>query len=131
MSVWKSRSASLPRKERRKPFLPCGEPWQAPLLQPARECAAVTSLRNAPGSAGSVGPDPHLVRRLAAQHPDKIVTFLDKTVCYCATMNRIDLPHLVHSLELLAGGEVRNQITVDSAVAANARLALQAMLALA
>jgi quinolinate synthase len=45
-------------------------------------------------------------------------------------MNRIDLPHLVHSLENLVGGAVVNQITVDPTVAANARLALDRMLAL-
>ena len=30
--------------------------------------------------------------------------FLDRTVCYCSTMNRIDLPHLVWALEKLAEG---------------------------
>ena len=33
------------------------------------------------------------------------VTFLDRTVCYCSTMNRIDLPHLVWALENLADGQ--------------------------
>ena len=56
--------------------------------------------------------------------------FLEKTVCYCSTMNRIDLPHLVHSLESLANGQVVNRISVDPAVAADARLALDRMLAL-
>ena len=32
------------------------------------------------------------------------IVFLDKTVCYCSTMNRIDLPHLVWALESLARG---------------------------
>jgi quinolinate synthase len=45
-------------------------------------------------------------------------------------MNRIDLPHLVHSLESLARGEVHNQITVDPRVAEYARVALDRMLAL-
>jgi quinolinate synthase len=45
-------------------------------------------------------------------------------------MNRIDLPHLVHSLESLARGEVVNRIVVDERTAANARLALDRMLAL-
>ncbi len=45
-------------------------------------------------------------------------------------MNRIDLPHLVHTLESLVRGEVVNRITVDPTVAANARLALDRMLAL-
>jgi quinolinate synthase len=56
--------------------------------------------------------------------------FLDKTVCYCSTMNRIDLPHLVRSLESLAAGEVVNRITVEATTAALARKALEQMLAL-
>jgi quinolinate synthase len=83
-----------------------------------------------PGSSWAVGTELNLVRRLADQHPDKQIVFLEKTVCYCATMNRIDLPHLVHSLESLVRGEVVNQITVDESVATNARLALDRMLAL-
>jgi quinolinate synthase len=70
------------------------------------------------------------VQRLAATHPDKTVVFLDKTVCYCSTMNRIDLPHLVWALESLAGGQLVNQITVDDQSAAQARAALERMLAL-
>ena len=54
-----------------------------------------------------------LVQRLAETYQDKTVVFLDKTVCYCSTMNRIDLPHLVWSLEELVAGRVVNQITVD------------------
>ncbi len=83
-----------------------------------------------PGSSWAVGTELNLVRRLANQHPDKQIVFVEKTVCYCATMNRIDLPHLVHSLESLVRGEVVNQITVDESVATNARLALDRMLAL-
>jgi quinolinate synthase len=45
-------------------------------------------------------------------------------------MNRIDLPHLVWSLESLAAGEVVNQITVDEETAHYARAALDRMLAL-
>jgi len=84
----------------------------------------------APGSAWAVGTELNLVRRLAAQHPDKNVMFLDKTVCFCSTMNRIDLPHLVWSLESLVRGEVVNQITVDEETASYARAALDRMLAL-
>jgi quinolinate synthase len=83
-----------------------------------------------PGSSWAIGTELNLVRRLAAEHPDKKIIFLEKTVCYCATMNRIDLPHLVHSLESLVRGEVINQIAVEPIVAANARLALDRMLAL-
>ncbi|MEQ4302149.1 quinolinate synthase NadA [Plantactinospora sp. B6F1] len=83
-----------------------------------------------PGSAWAVGTELNLVRRLANAHPDKQVIFLDRTVCYCSTMNRIDLPHLVWSLEELVAGRVPNQITVDPATAHHARVALDQMLAL-
>ena len=83
-----------------------------------------------PGTSWAIGTELNLVRRLADQHPDKRILFLEKTVCYCSTMNRIDLPHLVHALESLVAGEVLNQIEVDATVAANARLALDRMLAL-
>ena len=91
----------------------------------------IKTLDAAPaGSSWAVGTELNLVRRLADRHPDKRIAFLEKTVCYCSTMNRIDLPHLVHSLESLARGEVVNRITVDAPVAANARTALDRMLAL-
>ncbi|HTV98858.1 MAG TPA: quinolinate synthase NadA [Streptosporangiaceae bacterium] len=83
-----------------------------------------------PGTAWAVGTELNLVQRLAAAHPDKTVVFLDKTVCYCSTMNRIDLPHLVWALESLASGQLVNQITVDETSAAQARAALEQMLAL-
>ncbi|HCU50615.1 MAG TPA: quinolinate synthase [Micromonosporaceae bacterium] len=83
-----------------------------------------------PGSAWAVGTELNLVRRLADAHPDKQVMFLDKTVCYCSTMNRIDLPHLVWALEELVAGRVPNQITVDADTAHHARVALDQMLAL-
>jgi quinolinate synthase len=91
----------------------------------------IKTLDEAPsGSSWAVGTELNLVRRLANAHPDKQIAFLEKTVCYCSTMNRIDLPHLVHSLESLAAGQVVNRIVVDPSVAANARLALDRMLAL-
>jgi quinolinate synthase len=91
----------------------------------------IRTLDAAPtGSSWAVGTELNLVRRLADRHPDKQIVFLEKTVCYCSTMNRIDLPHLVHSLETLARGEVRNRITVEPRVAEHARLALDRMLAL-
>jgi quinolinate synthase len=83
-----------------------------------------------PGTAWAVGTELNLVQRLAHANPDKTVIFLDKTVCYCSTMNRIDLPHLVWALESLAAGQVVNQITVDEKSAAQARAALEQMLAL-
>jgi len=91
----------------------------------------IKTLQAAPaGSAWAVGTELNLVRRLANAHPDKQVMFLDRTVCYCATMNRIDLPHLVWALEELAAGRVVNRITVDPQTAHHARVALERMLAL-
>ena len=91
----------------------------------------IRTLDTAPaGSSWAVGTELNLVRRLADRHPDKQIVFLEKTVCYCSTMNRIDLPHLVWSLESLVRGQVVNRITVEETVAANARVALDRMLAL-
>jgi quinolinate synthase len=83
-----------------------------------------------PGSAWAIGTELNLVRRLAEQHPDKQVHFLERTVCFCSTMNRIDLPHLVWSLESLAAGRVVNRFFVVPDVAHWARVALDQMLAL-
>jgi quinolinate synthase len=82
------------------------------------------------GSAWAIGTELNLVKRLALAHPDKRIVFLDKAVCFCSTMNRIDLPHLVWSLESLVAGEVVNQITVEPETARYARAALDQMLAL-
>jgi quinolinate synthase len=83
-----------------------------------------------PGSAWAIGTELNLVSRLAKQHPDKTIVFLDKTVCFCSTMNRIDLPHLVWVLESLVDGHVVNTIEVDAETAHLAKLALDQMLAL-
>jgi quinolinate synthase len=83
-----------------------------------------------PGTAWAVGTELNLVRRLALAHPEQRVMFLDRAVCYCSTMNRIDLPHLVWALEELVAGRVPNQITVDPDTARHARTALDQMLAL-
>jgi len=82
------------------------------------------------GTSWAVGTELNLVRRLARQFPDKNISFLDKTICYCSTMNRIDLPHLVASLENLVSGNFVNQIKVDQDTKAYARIALNQMLAL-
>ena len=82
------------------------------------------------GSKWAVGTELNLVKRLAANNTDKTVVFLDKTVCYCSTMNRIDLPHLVWAMESVAEGRLVNQIKVDEKTAHFARVALERMLAL-
>ena len=91
--------------------------------------AAVSAA--AAGSTIAVGTEIHLVDRLAREHPDRTVLSLDPLVCPCSTMFRIDLPHLAWVLDGLVAGEVRNRITVDEATAADARVALERMLAIA
>ena len=91
----------------------------------------IKTVENSPaGSKWAIGTELNLVQRLAKAHSDKEIYFLDKTVCYCSTMNRIDLPHLVWALESAVSGRVVNQIIVDPVVASNAKVALERMLAL-
>ncbi len=91
----------------------------------------IRTLDAAPaGSAWAIGTELNLVQRLAKAHPDKTVVFLEKTVCFCSTMNRIDLPHLVWTLESLVEGRVVNQISVEPETARYAKAALDQMLAL-
>ncbi|WP_274916086.1 quinolinate synthase NadA [Streptomyces sp. WZ-12] len=93
----------------------------------------IKALEAAPaGSKWAIGTELNLVRRLANRFAaeDKEIVFLDKTVCFCSTMNRIDLPHLVWTLESLADGKVVNRIQVDAETEHFAKLALERMLAL-
>jgi quinolinate synthase len=80
------------------------------------------------GSVLGIGTEIHLVRRLAAEHPDRTVVSLDPLVCPCSTMFRIDAPHLAWVLENLVEGTVVNQIKVDPSTAEEARMALERML---
>ena len=82
------------------------------------------------GSTLAVATELNLVKRLDDEHPDKEIVFLDDTVCFCATMNRIDLPHLTWVLESLVEGEIVNEVTVGDDVRHYSRLALERMLAL-
>jgi quinolinate synthase len=91
----------------------------------------ISTIAAAPdGSSWAVGTELNLVRRLGKMFPKQSIAFLEKNVCYCSTMNRIDLPHLVWALESLVAGRIVNQITVDPDVAKWARVALDQMLAL-
>jgi quinolinate synthase len=89
----------------------------------------IRTIEAAPaGSSWAIGTELNLVQRLANAHPDKNIVFLDKTVCYCSTMNRIDLPHFVWALENLVAGNVVNVIEVDPETEKQAQVALQRML---
>ena len=91
----------------------------------------INAIAAAPaGSKWAVGTELNLVRRLAIEHPDQEIVYLEKAVCFCSTMNRIDLPHLAWTLENLVNGIVVNRITVEPEEARWARVALDRMLAL-
>jgi quinolinate synthase len=89
----------------------------------------IKTIEAAPaGSSWAIGTELNLVQRLANAHPDKKIVFLDRDVCYCSTMNRIDLPHFVWAMESLVQGVVVNRIEVDPDTEREALVALQRML---
>jgi quinolinate synthase len=91
----------------------------------------INAIAAAPaGAKWAVGTELNLVRRLAIEHPEQEIVYLEKAVCFCSTMNRIDLPHLAWTLENLVNGIVVNRITVEPEEARWARVALDRMLAL-
>ena len=91
----------------------------------------IRTIENSPkGSKWAIGTELNLVKRLADKYPDREIHFLDKTVCYCSTMNRIDLPHLVWAMETLVAGREVNVIKVNDEVKHNSKLALERMLSL-
>lgn len=89
----------------------------------------IDTINAAPaGSEWAIGTEMNLVKRIIAEHPDKTIISLNENMCPCLTMNRIDLPHLLWTLERIVNGEEGNIITVDEETAELARLSLQRML---
>lgn len=89
----------------------------------------IKTIENAPrGSKWAIGTEMHLVDRLAKEHHDKFITSVDPNMCLCTTMNRIDAPHLLWSLENLLDDEVVNHIAVPNEIAHWAKVALDRML---
>lgn len=80
------------------------------------------------GSAWAIGTEMNLVNRIIQQHPDKHIISLNENFCPCLTMNRIDLPHLLWSLESIVQGKPHNRIQVDASTAKEARSSLERML---
>jgi quinolinate synthase len=83
-----------------------------------------------PGTSWAVGTELNLVNRLKREQADKHVYFLSSTVCQCATMFRIDAPHLCWAMENLADGHVVNRIVVQPDDKAWAKIALDRMMEL-
>jgi len=89
----------------------------------------IKTIESAPaGSKWAIGTEMNLVNRLIKENPDKEIVSLNPFLCPCLTMNRIDLPHLLWSLEMLEKGEVVNHIKVEAEVRRYAVLALNRML---
>ncbi|PFH90222.1 quinolinate synthase NadA [Bacillus sp. AFS088145] len=83
------------------------------------------------GSKWAIGTEMNLVQRIIKNHPDKEIISLNPFMCPCLTMNRIDLPHLLWSLENIEKGNIQNIIKVDKQTAKDAIKALDKMLELA
>ncbi|MCC9022277.1 quinolinate synthase NadA [Bacillus nakamurai] len=87
-----------------------------------------TIERAEPNSKWAIGTEMNLVQRLIQSHPDKQIESLNPDMCPCLTMNRIDLPHLLWSLEQVEKGEPTGVIKVPKAVQTDALQALNRML---
>ena len=81
-----------------------------------------------PGTKWAIGTELHLVNRLKNEHPEQEIHFLAPLICMCATMYRIDLPHLCWSLENLAAGTPVNVLEVEGETARWSLVALERML---
>lgn len=91
----------------------------------------ISTVRESPaGTKWAIGTELHLVNRLKAEHPDQEIHFLSPVVCMCATMYRIDLPHLAWTLENLRDGAIVNHIHVDEETSKWSLIALERMLSI-
>ena len=86
----------------------------------------------APGSRWAVGTEVHMVHRMAEEAAKRGVTvrMLSDCQCLCTTMYRIDMPHLLWTLDHLSDCQIVNQIRVDARVRHWALIALNRMLEL-
>ncbi|MDP6060672.1 MAG: quinolinate synthase NadA, partial [Pirellulaceae bacterium] len=85
-----------------------------------------------PGTRWAVGTEVNMVNRLAAAAAQRgqTVRILSDCQCLCTTMYRIDMPHLLWTLDNLSEGRIVNQIKVDPKVTEGALTALDRMLKL-
>lgn len=81
-----------------------------------------------PGTKWAIGTEHNLVYRLAKEHPEQMILSLNPMICPCLTMNRIDLPHLLWSLESLVEGNPVNVIRVPEEISYWAKIAIDRML---
>ena len=93
-----------------------------------------SAIENSPaGSRWAVGTEVHMVNRLAGQAAARgvEVRMLSGCQCLCTTMYRIDMPHLLWTMDQLAQGVVVNAIKVHPQVKRWGMIALQRMLDIA
>jgi quinolinate synthase len=91
------------------------------------------AIRDAdPGTRWAVGTEVHMVNRLAGEAVKRDVTvrMLSDCQCLCTTMYRIDMPHLLWSLDNLAEGRIVNSIRVHPEIKRWSLVALDRMLEL-
>ena len=79
-----------------------------------------------PGSSFVIGTETNLVNRLAAQHPDKRVVPLARSLC--GAMARITPANLLSVLEGILEGGMDGSVRVAPETVEGARLALDRML---
>lgn len=91
----------------------------------------IKAIAEAPaGTVWGVGTEINLVSRLAREFPDKTIFCLDPIVCPCSTMYRIHPHYLLWVMENLEQGKIVNAVRVKPEIKADARLALDRMLAI-
>lgn len=76
-----------------------------------------------PGAVIAIGTEVNLVARLAYEHPDKTIFPLSRSLC--PNMWRVDLPHLLHTMETF---DPEDEVHVPEDTARDALVALENML---
>ncbi|WP_167050795.1 quinolinate synthase NadA [Salinibacterium sp. ZJ77] len=104
------------------------------VVDAADEAGSTDHIRKAVAAATepttfAIGTEINMVNRLSAEFPQHTIFCLDPVVCPCSTMYRIHPGYLAWVLESLVAGESVNRIRVGDDVAADARIALERMLA--
>ena len=61
-------------------------------------------------------------------YPEQTIVELSDTPAGCTQMGRVDLPHLLWSLDSIVAGEPVNVVRVDEKTATDARLSLDRMI---
>ncbi|WP_425955200.1 quinolinate synthase NadA [Xylanimonas sp. McL0601] len=105
-----------------------------PVVDAADEAGSTDYIRRAVAGATepttfAIGTEINMVNRLAAEYPQHTIFCLDPVVCPCSTMYRIHPGYLAWVLEELVAGRVVNQVSVPADIAADAKVALERMLA--